>query len=77
MKAESERLGIKITFSHEQEPLGTGGPLALAKDILTSNNDPFFVLNSDCMCEFPFKEMVSFHRSHGKQGTMLVSDENI
>ena len=34
MAVESKRLGIKITFSHEDEPLGTAGPLALAKQIL-------------------------------------------
>jgi NDP-sugar pyrophosphorylase family protein len=34
MASESKRLGIKITFSHEEQPLGTAGPLALAKQIL-------------------------------------------
>jgi mannose-1-phosphate guanylyltransferase len=36
MAVESKRLGIQITFSHEDEPLGTAGPLALAKSILVS-----------------------------------------
>ena len=34
MAQESKRLGIKITFSHEEVPLGTAGPLALAKQTL-------------------------------------------
>ena len=66
-------MGITLTFSHETEPLGTAGPLALAKDILTSSNEPFFVLNSDVICDFPFKEMVEFHKAHGKEGTIVVS----
>jgi len=37
MASESKRLGIKITFSHEEEPLGTAGPLALAKQILVKS----------------------------------------
>ena len=68
----SIQLGITLSFSHETEPLGTAGPLALAKDILTSSDDPFFVLNSDVICDFPFKEMVDFHKSHGKEGTIVV-----
>lgn len=50
----------------------TAGPLALARDLLTSDSNPFFVLNSDVICSFPFKEMVQFHRSHGKEGTIVV-----
>jgi len=73
LNAEAERLGFKISFSHETEPLGTAGPLALAKDILGSSDDPFFVLNSDVICDFPFKEMVDFHKAHGKEGTIVVT----
>jgi len=69
----AEKEGIKIIFSHETEPLGTAGPLALAKDILAADNEPFFVLNSDITCDFPFKEMVLFHRHHGREGTIVVT----
>ena len=64
---------MQITFSLETEPLGTAGPLALARDILAANDEPFFVLNSDIICNFPFRDMVSFHRDHGKEGTIVVS----
>ncbi len=70
---EAKRLGITIVFSHESEPLGTAGPLALSRNILASNEEPFFVLNSDVICEFPFKEMVHYHKSHGKEGTIVVT----
>ena len=30
-QVEAARLGINISFSHEKEPLGTAGPLALAR----------------------------------------------
>lgn len=73
LQEEAQRLGITITFSHEEEPLGTAGPLALSRDILASNDEPFFVLNSDVICEFPFKEMVQYHKQHGKEGTIVVS----
>ena len=57
--------------------MGTAGPLALAKDILASGDEPFFVLNSDVICDFPFKEMVEFHKAHGKEGTIVVSERSI
>lgn len=68
-----EKLGVKLIFSHETEPLGTAGPLALAKSILQQSNEPFFVLNSDVICDFPFKQLDQFHRSHGKEGTIVVT----
>lgn len=73
MKEYEEKLGVRITFSVESEPLGTAGPLALAKAILGKNEEPFFVLNSDIICDFPFTEMIAFHRKHGAEGTILVT----
>lgn len=73
LRKEEEKLGIKISMSHEVEPLGTAGPLALARDWLTETNEPFFVLNSDITCEYPFKKMLEFHKSHGKEGTLVVT----
>ncbi|XP_014240810.1 mannose-1-phosphate guanyltransferase beta [Cimex lectularius] len=73
LSVEAQKLGVKLIFSHETEPLGTAGPLALAKDILTQNQNPFFVLNSDIICEFPFKDLIEFHKNHGKEGTIVVT----
>ncbi|XP_067683014.1 mannose-1-phosphate guanyltransferase beta-like isoform X1 [Haliotis asinina] len=73
LKCLEEQLGIKITISLESEPLGTAGPLALARELLTQDDDPFFVLNSDIICDFPFKDMLLFHRNHGKEGTIVVT----
>ena len=55
--------------------LTVAGPLALAKDLLTQDHEPFFVLNSDIICDFPFKQMVQFHKHHGRQGTIVVKRE--
>lgn len=70
---ETEKLGVELIFSHESEPLGTAGPLALAKEILSQSSEPFFVLNSDIICDFPFKELETFHKNHGKEGTIVVT----
>jgi mannose-1-phosphate guanylyltransferase len=69
-----KKLGVKITLSHEDEPLGTAGPLALAKDILDDGSgEPFFVLNSDVICHYPLSEMIAFHKRKGAEATILVT----
>lgn len=73
LKEYEQEYGVNITFSVETEPLGTAGPLALARDILAKDDSPFFVLNSDVICEFPFEQMVDFHKAHGGEGTIAVT----
>lgn len=68
------RLGIKITCSQETEPLGTAGPLALAKEkLIEESGEPFFVFNSDIICEYPLREMIEFHKAHGGEASILVT----
>lgn len=73
LKKETAKLGVELLFSHETEPLGTAGPLALAKECLTASTEPFFVLNSDIICDFPFRQLEAFHRKHGQEGTIVVT----
>ena len=74
MQQYEKEFGVKITFSVEKEPLGTAGPLALARDILDNAEDePFFVLNSDIICDFPFTDMLEAHRRNSAEGTILVT----
>jgi len=78
----AKQLGIKISATYESEPLGTAGPIALSKQILQDGvitelgNDGeaiFFVLNSDIICDYPFKELLEFHKAHKKEGTIVVT----
>ncbi|KAI3508538.1 hypothetical protein L1887_23546 [Cichorium endivia] len=74
LKDFETKLGIKITCSQETEPLGTAGPLALARDKLADESgEPFFVLNSDVISEYPLKEMIAFHKSHGGEASIMVT----
>ena len=41
--------------------------------MLSKDNTPFFVLNSDVTCEYPFKELAAFHKAHGDEGTIVVT----
>lgn len=70
------KYNINIICSQETIPLGTAGPIAAAREILLPTGQPdslFFVLNSDIICDYPFVEMINFHKAHGKQGTIVVT----
>ena len=41
--------------------------------MLRKDDTPFFVLNSDVICDYPFKELARFHKAHGDEGTIVVT----
>ncbi len=53
-----ERWGIKITYSREEENLGTIGPLSLIDELY----DNFLVMNGDILTDLDYKELFAFHR---------------
>lgn len=74
LKDFESKIGIKITCSQETEPMGTAGPLALAREkLLDGSGSPFFVLNSDVISEYPLKQMIEFHTKHGGEASIMVT----
>lgn len=59
--AVKKNLGIKITFSIEKTPLGTGG--AIKKAGLSINDKSFFVLNGDTMTNINLNELAKKQNS--------------
>jgi mannose-1-phosphate guanylyltransferase len=53
--------------------MGTAGPIHLARSHLLADSEPFFMFNSDVICDFPLTAMLAFHRAHGGEGTILVT----
>ena len=52
-----ERLGIRIEYSEESEPLGTAGPLRLMKNL----DENFLMLNGDILTTFDFADLFRTH----------------
>lgn len=75
MKELEVEFSIKITPSIENEPLGTAGPIKLAKEKLLSDpsQEDFFVFNSDIICQFPLKKLLEFHKARRAEGTLMVT----
>ncbi len=63
------------TFLLCPEPriLGTGGPLAAARDFLEQGED-FVVFNGDVLCDVDVAQLVRAHRRGGRLATLLVVD---
>lgn len=55
---DGSRLGVKISYSKENKPLGTAGPVKLAEKQLTA---PFLVMNGDILTNLDFAGLREFH----------------
>jgi NDP-sugar pyrophosphorylase family protein len=64
---DGSRYGIKISYSGEDKPLGTAGPIGLVLDQL---DGPFLVTNGDLLTTLRIDEMVHQHRSSGAAATV-------
>src|SRR3989344_3829582 len=66
-----EKWGLKINYAIENEPLGTGGALAAAKDSL---DESFFMLNGDNIADFDLGKMQKAHTHSKLLGTIALTE---
>lgn len=66
---DGSKLGIKIEYFEEKEPLGTAGALYYLKDKLTED---FLLLNGDSIMDVNFNRMINFHKEHKADVTLLT-----
>ena len=66
---DGSRYGLELIYQREQEPLGTVGPLALAKDMLPEN---FLVLNGDVLSDIDFAAIRAQHAASGRTLTVAT-----
>ena len=62
---------LRIGYSREQEPLGTGGGVRLALNHTHSN--PVLVLNGDSFCAVDFCALMNFHETKGAAATLALA----
>ena len=65
---DGTRLGVRIVYSREEEPLGTAGPIKLIQD----SGERFLVMNGDVLTTLDFAEMIAAHEASGGACTMPV-----
>jgi NDP-sugar pyrophosphorylase family protein len=55
---DGSQLGINITYSYEECPLGTAGPIALVNGL----DETFLVTNGDVLTTLDLRDLIRFHR---------------
>lgn len=63
--------GLKVSFSVEETPLGTGGPISLAAKLLR-DDEPFIVVNGDIVTDIDLKAMVALHNQEKSDATIAL-----
>ncbi len=62
------RWGLNISYSQEEFPLGTAGPLARVEGL----DDTFMVTNGDVLTTLDFEELYRFHKDRGGIATIAA-----
>lgn len=60
--------GVEIVYSQESIPMGTGGAVKKALDLIDS--DPFLVVNGDSYCSFEIQRLENIHRMNRALATL-------
>ena len=65
------KFDMGIIYSREERPLGTGGPIKRAGDLL-KDEEIFLVLNGDVISDIDYRRIVEFHREKGGLATIAL-----
>ena len=63
--------GVRIRYSIDPTPLGTGGPIKQAQRLLKSE-EAFLAMNGDILSEPPIRSMLQAHRETGAVATIAL-----
>lgn len=69
---DGKRWGVSIRYTHEDEPLGTGGALGLLPH--EEINEPLLMMNGDLLTTLNYRDLLQFHNDHDNIATMCVRD---
>jgi NDP-sugar pyrophosphorylase family protein len=70
---DGSRFGLQITYSYEDKPLGTAGPIALVDGL----DDTFLVTNGDVLTTLRFQELIDFHKKEHAKATIAVHHRKV
>lgn len=70
---DGSRYGMEIQYLEEAEPLGTAGPIKLAKKSGMLHDSTFVVSNGDELKDIDIHEMIRFHKSNKALATLALT----
>lgn len=70
---DGQQWGLQITYSMENSPLGTAGPISLINGL----DETFLVTNGDVLTTLDISELVAFHKSQKSTATVAVHRRHV
>lgn len=70
---DGSHLGVRISYVHEETPLGTGGALGLLPDDMPRDL-PLIMINGDVLTKVDFQRLLNFHLENDADATMCVRE---
>ena len=70
---DGQQWDMNISYSYEDKPLGTAGPLSLIKGL----DSTFLVANGDVLTTLDLKELLAFHKAQGGIATIAVHQRKV
>jgi NDP-sugar pyrophosphorylase family protein len=67
------RYGVNISYSREEKPLGTAGPLSLISDL----PETFLVMNGDVLTTLNYQKLIQYHRRQRGMVTVAMNQKRI
>jgi NDP-mannose synthase len=69
----NKSLGLTISYTHEDTPLGTIGPLRLIESL----DDTFLVMNGDILSDINYTALIDAHRSKNAVATVATYQRDV
>lgn len=70
---DGDQLGMRISYSYEDKPLGTAGPLALVPGL----DRTFMVSNGDVLTTLNMKDLIDFHKQSDAVATIAMHQRQV
>ena len=70
---DGSRWGMKILYAVEKEPLGTGGAIRNAAELL-GGDEPIVVFNGDVLSRHSIAKQIAWHNAQGADATLHLID---
>ena len=67
------KFGVDVSYSKEEKPLGTAGPLALISGL----TETFLVMNGDILTTLNYRKLIQYHRRHKGMVTIAMSQKKV
>jgi NDP-mannose synthase len=73
LDSSNKSLGLELTYTHEESPLGTIGPLRLVENL----DDTFLVMNGDILTDIDYRELIASHKRNKAIATVATYQRDV